>query len=222
MSFDAGVIPDWLNLALGTTMLVGLATAFSQAQWRALRAVPARLHLLGAATAFCLVLWMMSVDVGDTLRMHLLGMTGVTLVLGWCFAVQCGSVALLLTLPLAGESLAAYPAAWLLTVAIPATVSRLLVTRLARLRQQNLFVYTLGGGFAGAMLAVLAVAMATLALLWLAGERQLLATGLENWPMLALILFPEGFINGMLVTAICVYHPEVVKTFDDRRYIDGQ
>lgn len=222
MIVDAQLIPLWLNVALSLLLMGGLATALTQADWRALQTVPARFHLLGAATLFCLGLWLLDAEIGGVMRIHLLGMTGVTLVLGWCFAIQCGSVALLLLLLLQSEPLTAYPFAWLCSVAIPATVSRLLVVRLARLRQQNLFVFTLGGGFVGAMLAVLAVAVAALTLLWVIGEYGLVRSGLRNWPFIALIMFPEGFINGTVVTAICVYHPEAVKTFDDKRYIDGE
>ena len=42
---------------------------------------------------------------------------------------------------------------------------------------------------------------------------------LENWPLIALIAFPEGFINGMLLSVIVVINPEAVKTFDSGKYM---
>jgi uncharacterized membrane protein len=139
---------------------------------------------------------------------------------GLRFALLCGCGALLLLLWLTGEPLKAYPGAWFCTVAVPAVTSRILVSQLARIRRQNLFMYTLGGGFAGGMLATVATAVAALVLLWLAGHQPLLARALANWPLITLMIFPEGFINGMLLTAVCVYHPGIVKTFDDKTYID--
>jgi uncharacterized membrane protein len=220
MTFNAAILPPWLTLLLGLAMLLTLGVALRFADWRALRAVPARLHLILGAVVFCLGLWLLGADVADTVRIHLLGMTAVTLVLGWCFAMQSGTVALLLLLLLNGQPLATLPAAWLCSVAVPATISRLLVIRLARIRRKNLFMYTLGGGFAGGMLATLAAGLSALAVLWLSDQQSLVAGALENWPFISLILFPEGFINGMLLTAICVFHPGAVKTFDDRVYID--
>ena len=220
MTFSADLLPGWLNLALGSFMLALLAVAVRLADWRALLAVPSRLHLIFGALGFCLGLWMLGVDVAGVLRVHLLGMTAVTLMLGWCFALQCGSAALVLLLWVTGDGIGALPAAWLCTVAVPASVSRLLVSRLARIERQNLFMYTLGGGFGGGMVAALCAILAALPILWLAGQESLLARGLENWPAVSLLLFPEGFINGMLLTAACVFYPQAVKTFDEKVYID--
>ena len=128
-------------------------------------------------------------------------------------------MALLALVLVMGKPLAGLPLAWLYTVAIPATLSLWLVNRLSRLRIRNLFVYTLGGGFAGGILCALAVAVLALPALWLMDRGDLAEQGLAAWPMLALVLFPEGFINGMLVTAACVFFPGAVKTFDERLYL---
>lgn len=220
MTFTAGLLPAWLSLLLGVAMLVSVALAARFADWSAITSVPARLHLLFANIGFCLLLWLLSIDISGAIRIHLLGMTAVTLVLGLRFALLCGSAALLMLLLLTGEPLAALPGAWFCSVAVPAVTSRLLIHRLARIQRQNLFMYTLGGGFAGGMLATIAAATAGLLLLWLAGQQSLLDRGFANWPLITLMIFPEGFINGMLLTALCVYHPGIVRTFDDRAYID--
>jgi uncharacterized membrane protein len=94
--------------------------------------------------------------------------------------------------------------------------------RLGRIRERNLFVYTLGGGFGGGVLSFLAVALLALPLLWLAGQAELVRQALEGWPVIVLVLFPEGFINGMVVTAVCVFIPGAVKTFDDRFYFEDE
>jgi uncharacterized membrane protein len=33
------------------------------------------------------------------------------------------------------------------------------------------------------------------------------------------LLYAEGFVNGMLVTSITVFFPDLVKTFDDQRFL---
>jgi len=45
-------------------------------------------------------------------------------------------------------------------------------------------------------------------------------TLLVGWPFILLLMFPEGFINGMLVTAFTVFYPDVVKAFYDEFYLD--
>jgi uncharacterized membrane protein len=220
MSFAADLLPTWLNLLLGIAMLVTLGLAIRFADWPAITSVPARLHLLFGCSGFCLLLWLLSADLDGAVRIHLLGMTAITLILGLRFALLSGSAALLALLWLIDRPMISLPGAWLCTVAVPAVSSRVVVSQLARIRRQNLFMYTLGGGFAGGMLATLATACTALLLLWLAGQQSLLEQGLANWPLVTLVIFPEGFINGMLLTAVCVYHPGIVKTFDDRTYID--
>jgi uncharacterized membrane protein len=216
MLINPELIPGPLLLLLALLMLAGLAIAVWYGPWQALRAVPTRVHLVLGTSLGCTCLWLMSISLGEVASVHLLAMTSVTLVLGWCLAVLAGSLALLAQLLILGEPLTALPAAWLFSVAVPASLSSWLVSRLPR--RQNLFLYTLGGGFAGGMLCALAVAVLATGFLWLAGEAELAGRALEAWPMLALVLFPEGFINGMLVTAACVFFPGAVKTFDEGLY----
>ena len=220
MIFAADLLPDWLNLLLAATMVLALGVAAALADWRAISAVPARLHLLFGCTGFCLLLWLMSIDIDGRVQIHLLGITAVTLILGLRFALLCASGALLLRVLLGDSGLAGLPGSWLCGIAVPALISKALIHRLARIRHQNLFMFTLGGGFGGGLLATLGTALSGLALLCVSGASDLVTAALANWPLLTLLMFPEGFINGMVLTAVCVFYPGLVRTFDDRAYID--
>ena len=44
----------------------------------------------------------------------------------------------------------------------------------------------------------------------------------ESIVILPLMMFPEAFITGLLITLFVVYLPDWVKTFDDERYIHGK
>jgi len=44
----------------------------------------------------------------------------------------------------------------------------------------------------------------------------------QDWPIVALLLFPEGFINGMLTSAVTLYAPDLMKTYDDAFYLRPQ
>lgn len=222
MTIAAHLIPDWLNTALWLVMLITCAITARFADWKALRAVPQRYHLVFGGSLGCLVLWLISVNTIEGLWFHFLGITALTLLLGWRFAILGGSVAIVGHTLLIQQPLSAAAAAWLLTVAIPATVSRYLVHRLRRTRLRNLFIYMLGAGFGGGLLSVLASALAALLLLWLSGYQAWVSTALENWPLIFLLLFPEGFINGMIVTTLTVFYPDLVKTFDERHYLEDR
>ncbi len=45
---------------------------------------------------------------------------------------------------------------------------------------------------------------------------------LAAWPLISLMMFPEGFINGMVVTTLAVFYPETLKTLDERHYLDDR
>jgi uncharacterized membrane protein len=77
----------------------------------------------------------------------------------------------------------------------------------------------LGGGFCGGILSMLAMAVGSLLVFWLIDAGDWLQAALENWALISLVLFPEGFINGMLITTLTVFYPQLVKTFDDNHYL---
>lgn len=213
------LIPFWISTVLWIALLGTCGLAIRYADWRALRQEPKRYHLLFGGILFLLVLWFLSVRVIEGLWLHFLGITTLTLILGWRFAIIAGSVAVWIYTLLMGESMAAVAPAWLLTIAIPATVSRWLVHALRSLKSHNLFIYMLGAGFGGGMLSVLAIVIVALPLFWQLEQHSWVVESLANWPLITLIAFPEGFINGMIITALTVFYPTLVKTFDENYYL---
>ena len=165
------------------------------------------------------ILWLISVRMFDGLWLHFMGVTTVTLLVGWRFTLLLGALASCVYALLISQPLAAVPAAWLVTVLVPASLSRLLVYWLRRRPQSNLFIYLLGAGFGGGALSSLGLAASGLCLLALVGQQAQVTAALENWPMITLIMFPEGFINGMVLSVIVVLNPEAVKTFDSDKYM---
>ena len=83
----------------------------------------------------------------------------------------------------------------------------------------NPFIYTLGAGFLGGILAILAAMLAT-ALIHHAG-------GVYPWDTLwhkylqtlPIIAYPEGFINGVFATAMVAFHPNLLATFNPNDYL---
>lgn len=212
------LLPEALAIACTLLAAITLPLLIRTAEWRALR-VSLRQHLLFASLLFLVVLWMISVRTLEGMWLHFLGVTAVTLLVGLRFTLLIGALACGIHALLIGQPLAAAPAAWLVSVVCPACLSRLLVHWLRDRPQSNLFVYLLGAGFGGGAVAALGTAAASLLVLALAGHGDKVAAALDNWPLIALILFPEGFINGMVLSVIVVLNPEAVKTFDSDKYL---
>ncbi|MCA1790913.1 MAG: energy-coupling factor ABC transporter permease [Thioalkalivibrio sp.] len=219
MIIDPVLVPVWLTLAAAVIMCAAVALAAFRAPWRALISVPERQHLLFGGLFAVLMLWWLSIEVAEGAWFHLLGITTLTLMVGWRFALLGGAVVTAAHVLLLGLSLTAVPIAWFFSVALSATGSRLLVHLLRRHGLRNPYVFLLGAGFGGGIASVLLIALATVPFLWLIDQEAWLARAVENAPLLVLIAFPEGFINGMLITAFTVMSPHLVKTFDDDYYL---
>lgn len=89
---------------------------------------------------------------------------------------------------------------------------------IARSRIQNLFLYTLGGGFIGGMLSWIGSAIFAVLLLWVS-QAAFMPDVWENAWMFFLLTFPEGFCNGAIVSCMAVLSPHLVKTYDDDFYL---
>ena len=138
---------------------------------------------------------------------QLLGMTTVTLVFGWQLAIVTGSIAGLVLLVVGTWRALALPVNLALVVLVPVVVTTAVLAAVNLLRRTNLFVYMWGVGFFGSMLAILAS-------LWLG---TLLRGPDLDHALVLLLTFPEGFVNGVMITALTVFHPNIVRTYDDVR-----
>jgi uncharacterized membrane protein len=213
---------DPLSIALSWHWLAVLVMALSNAAaiwlapWAALRRVPQRLHMMAGGALACLCLWWVNVAVDDGPLLHFLGTASLALMLGWDFALLLGAVNVIVFHQLMGLPWAGIPVAWLLNIGVPVGIVQLglYLTRTARLRQP--FVYMLGVGFLGSALGVFAAALVALGISGL--PESTLSYVQEYWPLVFLMMFSEGFINGMCVSALAVYYPHWMRTLDDYQH----
>jgi len=218
MSVAAALLSPLLLGLLSLLQLGVLAFALRRAPWAALHAVPQRLHLLFGALLALLFVWSITGQVGPHVSLHVLGMTTVTLLLGPSLAVVVGTAGVGLLALLGGIEPRTILANAVLTVSLPVAVTALLLQLALRHAPRNPFVYMLGVGFAGGALSMLAVLLVMLGLFALAGS----GGTPREWapPVLLLTMFPEGFINGALVSSLAVYKPHWLLTFDERHFLD--
>ena len=211
--FDSGWL--WLtHLLYGALLLYTIRCA----PWWHLRDNESSHVWLGSCVALML-LWQIKAGVFPGLHLHLLGTTLLTLMFGWPFAFLAVTVVILAltwngTLDLETLSLNA-----LMMGALPVSVSHQIYRRVDRLLPNHYFIYILGMAFFGAMLTMAAVGIVATLVLSLS-DRYTLVYLLQNYlPCYLLMIFPEGFMTGMLMSALVVYRPEWVATFDDERYL---
>ena len=216
MQFESQLMPAALPLWAGGVAALLLLVALPGL--RALRGHPERLHLLLGAAVALAVLWSVSAWVDPGLSVHVLGTPLVALLLGWRLALLATALAEVALVATGGAGATMAPLNWLLSGVLPAAISWA-VAWSARFRlPRNPFIFIFVCGFFGAALALLGT--------WLAASILLLAAGqpLPSGPdtslvgFLPLVLFPEAFINGALVSMLIVYRPDWVRLYDELFY----
>jgi len=202
--------------------LASVAWAVRAAPWPALRAEPARLNLVFLAGLFLLGMWSLKATLMPGLTLHFLGAATATLVIGLELTLVVG-LAAAIALPLAfGGGLAIAGWHFVLAVLLPALITYGITRASQRWLPPNFFIYLFVGVFLSAVLGVLVHGVGTALLVMAMG----LYDGDIVWNnylrILPLLAFPEGVINGMLMTALALVVPQWVISFDDHHYIDGR
>jgi uncharacterized membrane protein len=155
------------------------------------------------------------------MEFHLLLITAMTLMFGWPFAIVGASLAQL-GLTIEGEAQwATYSLNTLCNGVIPAWISYGIYWLAHTWLPRHFFIYIYVTAFAGGALAMLASRLIGLGILLASSAYSLNDLGDE--PLFILVmLFPEAFTNGLLMTALVVYCPQWVSSFSDKCYLDGK
>ncbi len=135
-----------------------------------------------------------------------------TLMAGWPLAML-GLVPVALVTLLAGDLTGAgalHRLVWL--GAVPGSLSLAFGAALRRWLPHHLFVYILGRGFLGTLLAGLLAGWGALAL-------QGQAVGGAFYVARALAAFGEAFLTGMVVAVLVAFRPQWLATYTDRLYL---
>jgi len=210
------------SLALGWLLYAaGLIWACARTPWVELFSDTRRQHLLFGAVLAIFLLWLVRRDFDSGLSVHFLGLTAVTLLLDWPLAILAAFAAQLGLTVTGHQQLAALGLNGMLLVLIPVTVTELCAIAVERTQPRNLFVYIFFSGFFAAGLAALFCILAGLGILLIDG-RYPMPPWLEDFAgYIWLLMFPEAFINGTIVSALVVFYPDWMETFNRSRYLQA-
>ncbi|MGO1502541.1 MAG: energy-coupling factor ABC transporter permease [Marinobacter sp.] len=207
---------QWLvTLALFVLILVQAARSV---RWSSLRRDNALQHSFFGAAVVLGLLWQMRAGIYPGLAIHIFGMTAVTLMLGWGLAVFAGLLALIFTVAIGREPVAMFAANGVVTVMIPALVTQGIMLWERHQNFRNFFAYIFFCGFFGAGISVVASGLVMCLMLWLSGVYEFSELVHDYLRYLPLFVVPEGFVNGVFVTGLMVFHPDRLTTLDQRRY----
>lgn len=218
MGLTDNLFPAWLLLVTAVLFAGILVRAVRQTDWQWLRSEQRLHHCLFGAAVVLGFLWQLRAGLSPGLSIHIFGMTAVTLMLGWRLAVFSGLLALAIVVITGREPASLFAVNGLITVMVPALVTHAIMRWERRRNFRNFFAYIFFCGFFGAGASVLAAGMTMVALLWLTGVYDWYHLQHDYVRYLPLFVLPEGFVNGVVVTGLMVFHPELLTTLDERRY----
>jgi uncharacterized membrane protein len=210
------------TMILGWLLYVPLLVwAVWPASWIELFTDSRRQHVLFATVFALFLLWLVRRDFDTGVSYHFIGMTAVTLLLDWPLAIIGGLVAQLGLLALGRQDLAVLGVNGLLFIGLPVLVTEACAILVERAQPKSPFVYIFCSGFLAAALASLLCLVLALAVLWFDGIFEM-PIFLEDFiGYLWLIIFPEAFINGMIISALVVFSPHLLETFNRTRYLSA-
>lgn len=198
-----------------------LIWAICRSPWVELFTDSRRQHLVFGTVFALFLLWMVRRDFDTGVSYHFIGMTAVTLLLDWPLAIIGGLVAQAALVMLGRQDFIAMGVNGALFILLPVLVTECCAIAVERAQPRNLFVYIFVSGFFAAALSALLCLVLALTVLWY-DEIFALPYWLEDFiGYLWLIIFPEAFINGMVVSALVVFCPEWLETFNRTRYLSA-
>lgn len=165
------------------------------------------------------LLWSADAGVKEGLSIHFLGLTILTLMYGWRSAY---AIAIIVSglLCFSGEiSAAEVPEYILLSCLIPILISYTVFLLSYQYCPRNIFAFIfIAGFFNGGLTGSLHLVISAFYLLFTTEYDW--QTVYNNYLVFTpLLAFPEGLLNGMAATMLCVFKPELLRVFSDRDYI---
>ncbi|PJI47437.1 MULTISPECIES: energy-coupling factor ABC transporter permease [Pseudomonas] len=198
-----------------------VAWAIWRAPWLELVSDFRRQHLVFGTMLGLFLLWLVRRDFASGVSFHFIGMTAVTLLLDWPLAIIVGLVAQLGLCAIGRQDWAAIGVNGILLILIPVLITELAAIFVERRQPRNLFVYIFCSGFFPAALAAVCSLLLGLGLLWMDGLFPMPPWIEDFIGYLWLVMFPEAFINGTIVTGLVVFHPDWLETFNRTRYLQA-
>lgn len=217
ITFATLVSPD---PSLSIVAVAASLLALARAPWRQFRDTGFQHVFLGACVAVFFI-WQLRVGLVPAVPMHFLCLTTLTLMFGAPLAIIAAMILTGAMCITGVEAWQSWPGSFLALGVVPILVTWTVLRASRRFLPPNPFIYIFVGAFFGAAAAMLA-AMAVNSLLLLGlGEISLDQLRQSYLSVLPLMMFPEAFINGLIVTGLVVFKPAWIPSFDDDVYLKG-
>lgn len=203
-------------------LVIALIWAAKTAPWHKIRKDSEAQHVFLGSVLILFFSWLASASLEDGLSFHLLLVTTVTLMFGPQFAIFSALLALAGVTIMESSGLWMFGVNAVLMILIPVLISWQLAVWAYRFLEHNFFVFILFNGFFAAGLSMFTVLLMASGVMYF-GELHEWEKLMQSFlPYIPLMVFPEAFVNGMILLALVMFKPQWVSCFDDDHYLKGK
>jgi uncharacterized membrane protein len=208
--------PFFFQLFLAALLLLQLLLAVKSIDWASLYLLRVRQHLVFGSLFILFILWQLRGWFDDQIAIYVLGVNLLTLILGWAYATVIVVINHVLLVLIGTNQQEFFLVNTFFFAALPVVVS-FLCYRLVVYFFDNPFAYIFLCGFWAAVATLVVPAAVLWVVMSLVGmpKADLLWMYLTYSPV---ICIPEGVLNGMILVSLVIFHPDLVKTYDEFRY----
>lgn len=221
MNYPYGLLPDsWHWIATVIYGLVLLPTLLT-APWKRFQR-PEILHVFLGSCVGLLLMWHITTTPFPGLNYHYIGATLLTLMFGWQLALLAFSLVFIGMMINGSSDWQSLPLNILVMGLVPILVSHVIYRLVDGKLPNHFFIYVFLNAFFGAGIALVAMIGVASGILILGEVYSFTQLTHDYYPFIPLMVFPEGFITGMLISIMVAMTPNWVSTFDDLRYLNGK
>ena len=221
MNYPYGLLPDsWHWIATVLYVLVLLPTLLT-APWQRFQR-PETVHVFLGSCVGLLLMWHITTTQFPGLNYHYIGATLLTLMFGWQLALLAFSLVFIGMMMNGSSDWQSLPLNILVMGLVPILVSHAIYRLVDDKLPNHFFIYVFLNAFFGAGIALVAMIGVASGILILGEVYSFTQLTHDYYPFIPLMVFPEGFITGMLISIMVAMTPNWVSTFDDLRYLNGK
>lgn len=204
----------WLVLSF-LVFLGCLIWAATSTNWQSLKQSTTGQHLFfGSVLALC-CLWQIRAGIKPGLEVHFLGITAASLIMGWPLGILTASLALSSGIVFGWIPWSEFGLQGLIQVIVPAYTTWCGYQLAQRTLPPNPFIYLMVCGFFVGAVSMAAMVAAKALCLGLADIYSFEVIYHNYVRYLVLMMFPEGFVNGIILGAFFLISPHWIATFNE-------
>ncbi len=179
-------------------------------------------HVFVGVVLVLSAIWLAQVPIMPNVGFHLLLLTSVTLMFGPQFAIIAGAIALIITTFLKEGSWMAIGLNGSIMIFLPVLLVWLFTILSYKFLEKNFFVFILFNGFFVAAISTIIMLFISVAIMYYSGAYEFERLSFSFIPFIPLMIYPEAFINGLIIMSLVLMKPQWVSCFDDDMYLKGK